>query len=127
MLRGADETERYEVVLRILALVARVAPVVGLEFASIWTVDIDLVAVLGKFPVRVSQLTPPESNRPSRLLRHRGIRGNNCHLLGSLWIQNINGLAHKMLLSTRPTWINRLVAASPAPWQSNRECTESTA
>src|SRR5262249_28367901 len=93
-----EESERYQVVCGILALLPRIATVVGLEFAASRAEDIDLVAVLRKSPGGMGQLAPPEPKRPTGLLRHGGIRGHNSYTLGPLRVEYVNRFAHRIFL-----------------------------
>src|SRR5205823_908175 len=62
VLRGRDESKGYQIVRGVLAFISGIAPAIGLQFAAIRAVDIDLVAVLTKLPVGMAQLTPPETD-----------------------------------------------------------------
>jgi hypothetical protein len=64
------EAEAENILGGVFAVIARIAPFIGFKFASIWTIDIDDVAVLYKFPVGMHDLTPPKPNGPARLLGH---------------------------------------------------------
>jgi hypothetical protein len=91
VLGRVDESEADQVVRGVARIVAGIAPGVGLELAAVRARDVDLITVPGELPVGMCELGPPETDRPSCLLRFGWVRRDEDDALGSFGIEDVEG------------------------------------
>src|SRR5581483_3409015 len=89
-----DESQADQIVGRVLAGVTGIAPAVGLQPATLGAEYLHLVRAQRKLPIRMRELAPPKSYRPSGLPRDRRIGRYQRDFLGPDGIEDIERFTH---------------------------------